>query len=368
MTRLQDLHTEHSQSPWLDNLTRDYLRNGALRELIVKGIRGVTANPSTFAKAITGSDAYDHQVRALLSAGGSIEDVYWQLVIDDVADALEVFGPLHEESQGTDGFVSLEIAPELAGDTAATIEAARYFHQRIDQPNLMVKIPATDAGIPAIRAMTAEGRNINITLIFSLDRYEQVIDAYVSGLEELVEAGGDASQVHSVASFFVSRVDTEVDRRLQVIGTDDAISFQGHAAVSQASLAYQLFRTRFASDRWERLEVVGARRQRPLWASTSTKNPDYRDTMYVDDLIGPDTVTTLTESTIEAFENHGMLNRTLDRDIDRAADALSQIANLGIDMDDVAKTLERQGIDRFIADQKTATEAISRKSSVVTTG
>jgi transaldolase len=368
MTRLQDLHIEHDQSPWLDNLTRDYLRNGALQELIAKGIRGITANPSTFAKAITGSDAYDLQLRALLAAGSTIDDAYWQLVIDDVADALEAFRPLHEESRGTDGFVSLEVAPGLAGDTNATIGAARKFHQRINRPNLMVKIPATDAGIPAIRAMTAEGRNINITLIFSLTRYEQVIEAYMSGLEELVEAGGDASQVHSVASFFVSRVDTEVDRRLEGIGTESALSLQGRAAVSQARLAYQLFQARFASDRWESLRIVGARNQRPLWASTSTKNPDYRDTMYVDDLIGPDTVNTLTESTIEAVEDHGVLKRTLDRDTDRATEVLRQISELGIDMNDVAKTLEEQGIKRFIADQKTATDALGRKSTSVTTG
>jgi transaldolase len=368
MTRLQDLHVEHNQSPWLDNLTRDYLHNGELEKLIADGIRGVTANPSTFAKAITGSDAYDLQLRALLSAGGTLEDAYWQLVIDDVADALEVFGPLHRESRGTDGFVSLEVAPALAGDTRATIGAARNFHQRINQPNLMVKIPATDAGIPAIRAMTAEGRNINITLIFSLARYEQVIEAYMSGLENLVEGGGDASQVHSVASFFVSRVDTEVDRRLQAVGTDYALSLRGQAAVSQARLAYHLFETRFASDRWKRLRILGARNQRPLWASTSTKNPDYRDTMYVDDLIGPDTVNTLTEATIAAVEDHGVLLRTLDRDRDGAAEVIERIAELGIDMDDVAQALEQQGIERFITDQKTAMEALGRKSSAVTTG
>ena len=368
MTRLQDLHSEHDQSPWLDNLTRDYLADGTLQELIAAGIRGVTANPSTFAKAIAGSDAYDHQLRSLLATGGTIEDAYWQLVSDDVSDALEVFRPLYEESRGSDGFVSLEIAPGLAGDTNATIAAARGFHQRIDRANLMVKIPATDAGIPAIRAMTAEGRNINITLIFSLARYEQVIEAYMAGLEEFVETGGDASLVHSVASFFVSRVDTEVDRRLQAIGTPLALSLQGQAAVSQARLAYQLFRTRFASDRWLRLRAAGARTQRPLWASTSTKNPAYRDTMYVEDLIGADTVTTITETTIDAIEDHGVLDRTLDQGTDRAAEVLRQLAELGVDIDDVANTLERQGIDRFVADQRTAIEALRQKSSAVTTG
>ncbi|MGH8926674.1 MAG: transaldolase [Acidimicrobiia bacterium] len=365
MTRLQELHTAHGQSPWLDNLTRDYFRNGKLENLIGEGIRGVTANPTTFAHAITGTDAYDTQLAALLSADPTIEAAYWQLVIDDTEDALNLFRPVHQASDCTDGFVSLEIAPELAADTVATINSVRDVQRWIDRPNLMVKIPATDAGIPAIQAMTAEGHNINITLIFSLGRYEQVIEAYLTGLESLLKSGGDISQVHSVASFFVSRVDTEVDRRLEAVGTDQALSLRGLAAIAQAKLAYQLFRTRFASERWERLRAVGARPQRPLWASTSTKSPNYPDTMYVDELIGPDTVTTLTETTIAAFNDHGTLTQTIDQYPDRAARSLHQIAELGIDMHEVTAVLERQGIERFRTDQMTAFDALHHKASAI---
>ena len=347
MTRLRRLFTEQGQSPWLDNLTRTYLREGTLAQYIADGVRGVTANPAIFARAIEGSAAYDEQFSALTAAGASVSDAYWELVIDDINGALGLLRRVHDESGGGDGFASIEVAPEIAHDTAATVAAARELHERISQPNLLVKIPATAAGVPAIRAMVAEGRSINITLIFSLARYGEVIEAYLAGLEAHAAAGGDLSAVHSVASFFVSRVDTEVDRRLDAIGTEQARSLRGRAAVAQARLAYQLFLERFSGERWDALAAAGAHVQRPLWASTSTKNAAYPDTLYVDNLIGPDTVDTLPETVIAAFEDHGRVARTIDDGAEEAAEAMEQLAGVGIDMDDVGHVLEEQGVAGF---------------------
>jgi transaldolase len=347
MTMLQRLYDEQGQSPWLDNLTRAYLRDGTLGRLVADGIRGVTANPTIFAKAIEASDAYDEQFAALIAQGRPVTDAYWDLVVDDIVDALGVLRPTFDASGGTDGFVSVEVAPELARDTDATIAAARQLHQRIAQPNLFVKIPATGEGVPAIQAMIAQGRSINITLIFSLARYAEVIDAYLAGLEALARRGGDLTSVHSVASFFVSRVDTEVDRRLDAIGTSRAPALHSQAAVAQAKLAYRLFGDRFAGERWERLAAQGAHVQRPLWASTSTKNPSYPDTLYVDSLIGPDTVNTLPEPTIAAFEDHGTLARSLDRGADDAGAVMDALAEVGVDMNDVGRVLEDQGVASF---------------------
>lgn len=347
MTKLHRLFDEQGQSPWLDNLTRNYLRDGTLTRYVAEGIRGVTANPTIFAKAIEGSDSYDEQFAALVSDGCSVNDAYWHLVIDDVRHALALLRPTFDASVGTDGFVSIEVAPELARDTSGTITAARDLHVRIDQPNVFVKIPATAEGIPAIRAMIAEGRSINVTLIFSLSRYRQVIEAYLSGLDEYSSAGGDVSAVQSVASFFVSRVDSEVDRRLEAIGTPEALALRGRAAVAQAQTAYQLFGEQFAGTRWTELSACGAHVQRPLWASTSTKNPTYPDTVYVDKLIGPDAVNTLPETTIDAFEDHGTLARTIDNELDDAANVLDQLVQVGVEMDEVGLRLEDQGVASF---------------------
>ena len=344
MTKLQQLCAEHGQSPWLDNLTRGYLTGGELARMVDDGIRGVTSNPTIFQKAIAGHADYDEQFRTLAEDHESVQDAYWDLVTDDVARALELLRPLHEESGGEDGFVSIELAPALADDTEASIAAARFLHERIDRPNLYVKIPATAPGVPAVRQMIAEGRSINITLIFSLDRYADVIEAYLSGLEACV---GDLARVHSVASFFVSRVDTEVDRRLDAIGTDAALALRGKAAVAQAKLAYELFRTRFSGPRWEALAARGANLQRPLWASTSTKNPAYPDTLYVDELIGPDTVNTMPEATIAAFEDHGTLARTVDRDVEASHRVMDDLAAVGVDLADVSRTLEHEGVAAF---------------------
>jgi transaldolase len=365
MTKLQRLYDEYGQSPWLDNLTRDYLRDGSLARMVGDGIRGVTANPTIFARAISGSADYDEQFSSLIRAGRSVIEAYWELVVADLTDALAVLRPVFDTSGGADGFVSVEVAPELARDTQATIAAARGLHARLDQPNMFVKIPATAEGVPAIEAMIAEGRSINITLIFSLARYSQVVEAYLSGLDTFTSAGGDPSTVHSVASFFVSRVDTEVDHRLEAVTSVDAgeaLRLRGRAAVAQARLAYRLFRQRFSGERWERLAALGAHRQRPLWASTSTKNPDYPDTLYVDSLIGPDTVNTLPESTIAAYEDHGTLAPTIDIDVDGADETMRRLAAVGIDMDDVGLTLENQGVASFHASFQEVLAALEVKS------
>ncbi|MGH9264055.1 MAG: transaldolase [Acidimicrobiales bacterium] len=345
MTKLQQLH-DHGQSPWLDNLTRG-MADGTLGRLVTAGVRGVTANPTIFARSIEGSGAYDAQFAARMAAGSSVADAYWDLVVEDVVAALGILWPTYDLSGGTDGFVSIEVDPELAHDTAATVAAARDLHRRIARPNLYVKIPATSEGVPAIATLVGEGRNINVTLVFSLARYEQVIEAYLSGLETLSASGGDLSAVNSVASFFVSRVDTEVDRRLEAIGTPEARALRGLAAVSQAKLAYRLFRHRFSGERWERLAALGARLQRPLWASTSTKNPAYPDTLYVDSLIGPDTVNTLTEATIAAFEDHGTVAQTVDAGIADARFVLKALGRVGVDMAAVGRTLEAEGVASF---------------------
>jgi transaldolase len=349
MPTLGCLYGEQGQSAWLDNLTRPYLQDGTLLRLVARGVRGVTANPTIIAKAIEASDAYDMQLHHLVAAGHTIEEAYWQLVITDVVDALRILRPTFDISDGVDGFVSIEVAPSLWDDTEATKNAARVLHERIDEPNLLVKIPATDAGIPAIEAMIGEGHSINVTLIFSLARYRLVLQAYLSGLEALARRGRDLSDVRSVASFFVSRVDSEVDRRLETLGTDEALGLRGRAAVTQARLAYQLYREAHTGERWERLAERGARPQRLLWASTSTKDPHYPDTLYVDGLIGPDTINTLAEGTMDAFEDHGTLARTVDADVAETMAVMAAIVGAGVDMDDVGVTLEKEGIDTFQA-------------------
>ncbi|MER3452489.1 MAG: transaldolase [Acidimicrobiia bacterium] len=357
MTKLHQLYEEQGQSPWLDDLSRSYITTGGLKRYVRDGIRGVTSNPTIFAKAIEGSSDYDEQFRSLIGSGVSVEDAYWAMVVADVAAAADILRPVHEASGGEDGFVSLEVSPALAMDTTATTAAARGLHERIGLPNLFVKIPGTAPGVEAIRQMVAEGRNINVTLLFSLDRYEQVIDAYMDGLEALIAAGGDPTRVHGVASFFVSRVDTEVDRRLEAIGTPEALSLRGTAAVAQARCAYQLFCERFGGERW------GAHLQRPLWASTSTKNPAYPDTLYVDSLIGPDTVNTMPEHTIAAFEDHGTVARTVDADPAGARAALERLAEVGIDMADVAATLETEGVAAFAKSFDEVLAALARKAA-----
>lgn len=363
MTKLHELYEAEGQSPWIDNLNRPSLRGGGLRRLVEQGIRGVTSNPTIFDKAMTGSDAYDEQFRDLVGRM-SVQDAFWEMAIQDVVEACGVLSPVSDSSGGADGFVSLEVAPSLANDTEGTVAAARALHERIGLPNLMVKIPATPEGVPAIRRMIAEGRNINVTLIFSLDRYAEVIDAYQSGLEELAASGRDVKDVHSVASFFVSRVDTEVDRRLMLLG-GQAAQLVGGAAVAQARLAYQLFQERFSGPRWEALAAAGAHRQRPLWASTSTKNPAYPDLLYVDSLVGPHTVSTMPDATVEAFLDHGKLERAVDRDVEGARSHLEQIGRLGVDLGDVARVLEDEGVAAFAKSFEELLQSLADKAATL---
>lgn len=350
MNRLHRLSTEFGQSPWLDNLRRDYLTSGALAELRDRGVRGLTSNPTIFQKAIQGSADYDSQFRSLMTSGASVYEAYWAMVDSDIHGACDVFESVHRESSGDDGHVSVEVDPTLAHDGAGTEAAARSLHERLDRANVMVKIPATPEGLPAIEQMIAEGRNVNVTLIFSLERHQAVMDSYVRGLERLAaDPAADLSCVASVASFFISRVDVEVDRRLDAIGTEQARSLRGRAAVAQARLAYAQFERTFSGPRWEALVERGARVQRPLWASTGRKNPAYSDVMYVDELIGPHTVNTLPEDTLEAFDDHGTLNRTIDADCDAARRTWNDLAEVGVALDDVAEGLERDGVAAFMS-------------------
>jgi transaldolase len=347
MSRLTDLYDSHGQSPWLDNLKRGWITGGELKQWVERGVRGVTSNPTIFAKAIAGAADYDAQFSELVHDGKTVEQSYWELVKADIEDALAILRPVYDGCGGKDGFVSVEVAPELARDTAGTVAGAQLLWREIDEPNLFVKIPGTAEGLPAIQQCLSEGININVTLLFGLDRYGEVIEAFITGLEELDRNGGDLTKIASVASFFVSRVDTEVDRRLEGIGTPEALELRGKAAVANAQLAYELFLKRFDTDRWKALAAKGAAVQRPLWASTSTKNPSYPDTIYVDDLIGPNTVNTMPDQTLLDFEDHGTLRRTVDQDFDAARGLMARLAEVGVDMGDVTRTLEEEGVASF---------------------
>jgi transaldolase len=365
MGKLHALHTELGQSPWLDNLKRGYLTSGELQRWVDRGVRGITSNPTIFEKAISAGTDYDDEFRSLITAGDSVTDSYWKLVTHDIEAALAILRPVYDASDGVDGYVSIEVAPGAAFDTDATLAQARQLHTTIGQPNLYVKIPGTAAGLPAIQQMIAEGRSINVTLLFSLERYGEVIEAYLAGLEA---AGPDVdlARVSSVASFFVSRVDTEVDRRLEAVGTDRALALRGKAAVANAKLAYQLFTEKFSGPRWEALAARGARVQRPLWASTSTKNPDFVDTLYVDELIGPDTVNTMPDATLEAFDDHGHLGRTVDADLDGARAVIDALADLGVDLADVTRTLEEEGVASFAKSFDELLESLGTKAHAIT--
>jgi len=344
MGHLQELHDEQDQSPWLDNLKRGWITSGELQRWIDRGVRGITSNPTIFQKAIESGSEYDDEFRSLIGGGTSVQDSYWKLVTGDIEEALRILRPVYDSSEGIDGFVSVEVAPSLAHDTDGTKAAARHLSDLIAEPNLYVKIPGTVEGLPAIEAMISEKRSINVTLLFGLDRYAAVMEAYIAGLEA---AEGDLSAISSVASFFVSRVDTEVDRRLDSIGTDEATALKGKAAIANARLAYELFLETFKGERWDALVARGARHQRPLWASTSTKNPAYPDTLYVDELIGPNTVNTIPDATLEAFDDHGTVARTLDQDFAEARATMAALKAVGVDIGDVTKTLEDEGVASF---------------------
>ena len=347
--QLLDLHLQGQQSPWLDNLRRGWITSGELDKWVGAGIRGLTSNPAIFQKAIEGSEDYDPQFRQLIKDGVAVKQAYWDLVTSDIRGALKALAPVYESSKGIDGFVSVEVDPALARDTARTTTDARALHELINAPNLMVKIPGTSEGLPSIRTMIGEGRAINVTLIFSVSRYIEVMESYVAGLEDAVASGQeDLSDIASVASFFISRTDTEVDRRLEEIGTDQALDLRGKTAVAQAQVAYQHFVTTFSGPRWDALAEKGAQVQRPLWASTSTKNPRYSETLYVDQLIGPNTVNTMPDNTIEAFINHGSVSRTIDANPSSAQSILESVAEVGIDLENVAEVLEEEGVASFV--------------------
>jgi transaldolase/glucose-6-phosphate isomerase len=349
MTSVIEKLTSLGQSLWLDNIQRRQLENGELKAMIERGdVRGMTSNPTIFNNAIAKSHDYDSALVPLAWAGWDAEKIFWELVVEDIKEACRQFSSLYEESNGGDGYVSIEVSPFLANDTEATAVQAQQLWARVAKPNLMVKIPATKAGIPAIRRATAAGINVNITLIFSIARYLDVMEAYLSGLEDRVAAGHPVQHIASVASFFVSRVDTKVDSRLP-----DSSPLRGQAAVANAKLAYEEFQKFFTGERWEKLKAHGARLQRPLWASTSTKNPAYPDTLYVDDLVGPHTVNTVPPQTLEAVRDHGKAEVTITEEVDKAREVTAQLEAQGISMKQVTQELEDEGVKAF-ADSITA--------------
>jgi transaldolase len=335
------------QSVWIDYLSRDLLETGELeRRMKEDAVVGITSNPTIFQKALSQGDRYDSQLREILESGEEDpKEIFLQLTSQDISAACDLLRKVWDQSKGLDGYVSWEVDPTLAYERDATIVEARRLHEWIERPNLHVKIPATEPGLGAIEEMIAAGRNINVTLIFSLERHEAVMEAYIHGVERLVESGGDPSTVHSVASFFVSRVDTEADKRLDSLGGHDEL--KGKLAIANAKLAYQNYLETFSGPRWEALEQKGATKQRCLWASTSTKNPEYRDVLYVEELIGPETVDTMPEETLQAFQDHGRVAETLTRDLDEARRVLDDLSKAGVDYDDVVETLEREGVQKF---------------------
>ena len=360
IARLNDF----GQAPWYDNITRTMVREGGLEALIRDdGIRGVTSNPTIFEKAIAGGEGYDDDIAAAQRAGDSIEDTFWDLAVDDIGHGADLLRPVYDSLGGKDGFISIEVSPKLAHDTDASATQAKELFARLGRPNVMIKIPATPEGLPAITSTIGAGINVNVTLIFALDRYGEVIDAYMSGLEQLDAAGGDLSTVHSVASFFVSRVDTEVDRRLP----EDS-PLRGKAAVANAKLAYEQFRASLATDRWQALAAKGATVQRPLWASTSTKNDDYSPTLYVDTLIGPDTVNTLAPKSIDALHAPGVELRpdTVTEGVEDAHRVLADLEAAGVSFADVTATIEREGVASFAASYDDLLAALTKRAAELT--
>jgi transaldolase len=357
-SRLHEL-SKLGQSVWIDSLSREWLETGELARLMEEdAVVGVTSNPTIFQKAMAEGEWYDEQLREVLNGEDDLKEVFLQLAVRDIQGACDLLRPAWDAGNGLDGYVSMEVDPNLAHDTAATIDEAARFHDWIDRPNLYVKIPATKEGLPAIEEMIARGRSINVTLIFGLERHAEVAEAYIRGIERLVSAGGDPSTVASVASFFVSRVDTEADRRLDEVGNTE---LKGKLAVANAKLAYQRYKEIFSGARWESLASKGATRQWCLWASTSTKNPEYRDVMYVEELIGPETVNTMPKETIEAFQDHGRVALTLEHGLEEARKVFRDLGAAGVDYDDVTATLEREGVQKFADSFSELLEGIEAK-------
>ena len=347
------------QSAWIDFLSRETTRDGGLQRLIDEdSIVGATSNPTIFQKAMASGGAYEEQLREI-DSGTPIKDVYWTLAEQDIREACDLFRPIFDAGGGRDGYVSLEVDPGLAYDSLATFREAMRLHEEVDRPNLLVKIPATRPGLGAIEDVISKGRSINVTLIFSLQRYDDVAESYVRGLERLVAEGGDPASVASVASFFVSRIDTEADRRLEQIGGRDGL--KGKLAIANARLAYQSYKQIFSGPRWEYLRSKGATPQRVLWASTSVKNPGYRDTMYVEELLGPDTVNTMPEETVRDFQDHGVARARLEDELEQARKLFDELADAGVDYADVTDTLEREGVEKFADSFAELLDALEQK-------
>jgi transaldolase len=355
MNTLQRLYAEQNQSPWIDFIDRELLTSGRLAELIGDGIRGLTSNPTIFGKAVA-TGQYDELIRHEIDAGHSNEQIFEEIAVADVGDAADALRGVYDASNGTDGFASIEVEPHLADDTAGTVERARHLWQRLSRPNVFIKIPATEAGIPAITEAIADGINVNVTLMFSVEVYRRVALAYIEGLRRRKASGGELGRIASVASFFVSRVDTKVDKQLGERHSGSADELLGRAAIANAKMAYQAYLEIFHGDEFAELKEAGAQVQRCLWASTSTKNPAYRDVLYVEDLIGPETVNTMPIDTIKAFLDHGDLQRTIDRNVEAARRELRELGGQGIDLDQVTDELIEEGVASFA---KSVTELLT---------
>jgi transaldolase len=357
MERLRQLH-DAGVSIWLDTLSRDLLTSGHFQLLVDDwSVTGATSNPTIFAAAIRGADGYDAQLQSKLAAGESDpRALFFDLALDDVGSAADVLRPVYNATGGRDGFVSFECTPDLADDTDATIEQALMLWRRLDRPNVMIKVPATAAGLGAIEDLTAQGVNVNVTLLFARSRYDEVIDAYLTGVERRVAAGKTVDTIASVASFFVSRVDAKADEQLP-----DRSPLRGRVAVANAQLAYQRYRERFSDDRWQQLAAKDARPQIPLWASTGTKNADYSDVLYVEELIGPDIISTMPEKVLRAFADHGRVARTVDADVETSESVISRLADNGVDLDAITSTLEREGVASFCTSYHQLLDCIAEK-------
>ncbi len=356
--------TAQGQAVWLDYIRRDMLTSGELARLVEKdGVTGVTSNPAIFEKAIAGSDLYDDSIREYERShpGAPIEELYEELAVTDIRLAADALWGVYVATEGADGFVSLEVSPRLADDTQTTIDRAHHLRQRVDRPNVMIKVPATSAGVVAVEQLIADGVHINVTLMFSLADYEAVAQAYLSG----VRRAANPSQVASVASFFVSRVDSKVDAALEQIATSEALALRGQVAIANSKLAYRRFEQLFHGDEFSVLHNLGVRPQRPLWASTSTKNPSYRDVLYVEDLIGPETVNTIPPKTLDAFRDHGLVRRTVDEGVDAAAEVLEQLSALGIDLAQITADLQREGVEKFVKPFDSLLDALEHQRKVL---
>ncbi len=357
---------EQGQSIWYDFISRDFIDSGEMKRMVDDGLRGMTSNPTIFEKSISGGNWYDQQI-ASLGPDRSTAEIATELFVTDVRNACDVMRPVYDNSSGGDGFISIEVSPTLAAKTDATIAEARSLWRQVDRPNVMIKIPATEQGIPAIRQCISEGLNINITLMFSIDQYRAVAEAYLMGLEDRIRRGEPVNGINSVASVFVSRIDTMIDAQLDAIGSHEAIALKGKAGLSNSKLVYQEFKNYFTGERWNALHALGARVQRPLWASTSSKNPNYPDLLYVDNLIGAETVNTVPPETLKAILDHAIIHPTIEEGVPEARQAMEDLANVGIDLPAVMRKLIEEGVSKFEASFEALFQKIEQKRAALAT-